>query len=113
MGCVQSGRGAPAAESDEAEGPSGTADSKRRPRCKQLRIVDSAPAVRSSDSLKIRIIWRRVSIFGNRRDSIRSTKSATSVTALPEPSESDPENSPLKAEPPPHDSCLATNRDGE
>ncbi|CAM4585639.1 unnamed protein product [Lepidochelys olivacea] len=73
-------------------------DSKLRPRCKQqLRIADPTPEVHSSESLKIRVIWRRVSIFGSRRDSIRSTKSTTSATTLPGASDSGPESRPEAA----------------
>ncbi|KAH1167239.1 hypothetical protein KIL84_002722 [Mauremys mutica] len=99
MGCMHSGRRARAAEPDGAEGPSGTADNKLRPKCKQqLRIVDPTPEVHSTESLNIRVIWRRVSIFGSRRDSIRSTKSTTSATTLPGASDSGPESSPKEAE---------------
>ncbi|CAM5126881.1 unnamed protein product [Eretmochelys imbricata] len=95
MGCMHSGRRARAEGSDGAEAPSDTADSKLRPRCKQqLRIADPTPEVHSSESLKIRVIWRRVSIFGSRRDSIRSTKSTTSATTLPGASDSGPESRP-------------------
>ncbi|CAM4701930.1 unnamed protein product [Lepidochelys kempii] len=96
---MHSGRRARAEGSDGAEGPSDTADSKLRPRCKQqLRIADPTPEVHSSESLKIRVIWRRVSIFGSRRDSIRSTKSTTSATTLPGASDSGPESRPEAAE---------------
>ncbi|CAM5154945.1 unnamed protein product [Natator depressus] len=98
MGCMHSGRRARAEGSDGAEEPSDTADSKLRPRCKQpLRIADPTPEVHSSESLKIRVIWRRVSIFGSRRDSIRSTKSTTSATTLPGASDSGPESRPEAA----------------
>ncbi|CAM2116967.1 unnamed protein product [Caretta caretta] len=98
MGCMHSGRRARAEGSDGAEGPSDTADSKLRPTCKQqLRIANPTPEVHSSESLKIRVIWRRVSIFGSRRDSIRSTKSTTSATTLPGASNSGPESRPEAA----------------